>query len=221
MSIRLGVDLDGTLADLSSVYRDYERRLFGELAATPDERATEVSEKGRLKAARVAVRRRQAVWEAIRRTPDFWTLLPPIEGAAIAQLHEAATTKDWEVYFTTQRPATVGRSVQAQTRDWLATQGFPGACVLALNRSRGRLAAALDLDYLIDDLAQNCVDALSDSRCRPLLMVRSDDAEAKQAAARLQITVVRSMADALTVISRAGGEAPTPWRRLLRAVTGR
>ena len=29
MSLRIGVDLDGTLADLSSIYHEYEATLFG------------------------------------------------------------------------------------------------------------------------------------------------------------------------------------------------
>ena len=68
----------------------------------------------------------------------------------------------WEVFFITQRPATRGETVQRQTQRWLVAQGFDLPSVLVIAGSRGAAAGALRLDYHVDDLAQNCVDVLSD-----------------------------------------------------------
>lgn len=125
---------------------------------------------------------------------------------------------DWEVYFTTQRPVSAGRSVQAQSQAWLAEQGFPGACVLALRRSRGRIAHLLDLDFLIDDLAQNCVDVLADSRCRPLLMSREPDPAAEESARNLGIAVVRSMDEAIAHICAPAEPPRGGWARAMKAL---
>ena len=64
----------------------------------------------------------------------------------------------WEVFFITQRPFTDGETVQRQTQRWLVAQGFDLPSVLVLRGSRGAAAAALGLDYHVDDRPQNCVD---------------------------------------------------------------
>jgi hypothetical protein len=194
MSLRVGVDLDGTLADLGAAYREVGRRLFGSNFSDDTPTAADLP---RLKDARALGREQQQIWDVIRRTPDFWTYLPECDDGAVRRLYEAAASGGWEVYFTTQRPATAGRTVQAQSQAWLGAHGFPGACVLALKRSRGRVADLLDLDWLIDDLAQNCVDVIADSRCRPLLMIRRPEPETEATASRLRIEVVRSIDEAL------------------------
>jgi hypothetical protein len=84
--------------------------------------------------------------------------------------------------------------------------------------SRGKAALALDLDFLIDDLPRNCVDVVSDSRCRPLLVSRGSDPDVAATAARFNISVVRSVSDALDLLM-ANAPAPSDSRlsqRLLR-----
>ena len=51
-----------------------------------------------------------------------------------------------EVFFITQRPATVGQTVQRQTQYWLRQQGFDLPSVLVISGSRGAAAGALRLD---------------------------------------------------------------------------
>lgn len=221
MSLRIGVDLDGTVADLATIYRACALQLFGEATGddTPDDLdAALQDDKARLKAEHEESRRRRLIWDAVRRTDDFWMQLPPVEEGALARLYDAAVARNWEVYFTTQRPISAGRSVQAQSQAWLAEQGFPGACVLALRRSRGRIAHLLDLDFLIDDLAQNCVDVLADSRCRPLLMSREPDPAAEESARNLGIAVVRSMDDAIAHICAPAEPPRGGWARAMKAL---
>jgi hypothetical protein len=206
VSLRIGIDMDGTLADLSSIYHEYEERLFGSRSNEPaddgDNEAPEVSDKEKLKAAKVASRQRQVVWRAIRETPNFWTHLKALEPDAVRQLFAVATSRDWEVFFITQRPRTAGASVQAQTQKWLIEQGFETPSVLTLSGSRGKAAHALDLDFLIDDLPKNCIDVISDSKCRPLLILRDPNAEAEQTAGRMNIGVVRSVSAAIELLKQ-------------------
>lgn len=206
MSLRIGVDMDGTLADLSSVYHEYEETLFGarseDAAEEPDDEGAELSDKDKLKAAKLASKQREAVWRAIRQTSNFWTQLKPIEPDAVRALYAAMVSRDWEVFFITQRPKTAGASVQAQTQKWLVEQGFETPSVLTLSGSRGKAAHALDLDFLIDDLPKNCVDVISDSRCRPLLILREPNIPAEQTAARMNIGVVRSVSDAIDLLKQ-------------------
>lgn len=172
--LRIGCDLDGTLADLSSAYRQVEDRLQGDSDGI--------------------------VWDAIRNIDNFWLGLDPIEPGIVRRLHDLSRLARWEVFFVTQRPMTAGDSVQRQTQQWLINQGFDTPSVLTVPGSRGKAAHALDLDFLIDDLPRNCVDVASESRCRPLLVARTRDLDAEHTAARFKITVVRSVADALDVV---------------------
>jgi hypothetical protein len=205
MSLRIGIDMDGTLADLSTFYHEYEEALFGKRT---DDDADEVvgeevpSDKEKLKAAKEASKRREQVWRSLRHTTDMWTLLKPIEPNAVRDLQAAMAERNWEVFFITQRPKSAGASVQAQTQKWLIEHGFAAPSVLTLTGSRGKAAHALDLDFLIDDLPKNCVDVISDSRCRPILVLRQPDAKGEQTAKRMNIGIVRSVAEAIDLLKQ-------------------
>ncbi len=179
--LRIACDLDGTLADLSSAYRKVEGRLQSDSDGV--------------------------VWDAIRGIEDFWTTLEPLEPGVIRRLFELSQAGQWEVFFVTQRPNTSGETVQRQTQRWLMAQGFETPSVITVPGSRGRAALALDLDFLIDDLPRNCVDVVSDSRCRPLLVSRGSDPDVDATAARFKISVVRSVSDALDLLM---ANAPAP-----------
>ncbi len=229
MSLRIAFDLDGVLADLAGAYRAVERRLFGREdeaegdigtdspeppdGAPPDARADRRDEADRRAAAlAAAARRREQVWDAIASTRDFWTTLAPIEDGAVARLAALAARYGWEVVFVTQRPATAGETVQRQTQRWLAAQGFDLPSVLVVRGSRGALAAALGLDYLVDDTPQHCVDVRAESSAKPILIQRDPDPSRERTARGLGITVVRSVGEALDLLERAqeSGGRSTP-----------
>jgi hypothetical protein len=225
--LRIAFDMDGTLADLSTAYNEVEQSLFGSAdhegdAAGAENRnrqqqlegeaaAEEVAQKGepdetpaaRRIAARTATLHRERVWRAIEATPNFWTTLQPLEKDAIPRLFEVTGELNWEVFFITQRPATAGGTVQWQTHKWLVEQGFLTPSVIPLSGGRGRAAAALKLDYLVDDTPHNCVDVLSDSTARAILLVDPGDPVAESSARRLGIGVAHSMHEALDILVQA------------------
>ena len=69
-----------------------------------------------------------------------------------------------------------------------------------ISGSRGAAAGALRLDYHVDDSPQNCLDIVSDSRARPILIVPEPDAVTENSAKRLRIGVARSIAQALDIL---------------------
>jgi phosphoglycolate phosphatase-like HAD superfamily hydrolase len=202
VSLRIGIDLDGTLANLSKLYREVEQRFLAPESRTPEA----LTEKEQLKAARQGARQQSAVWKALQGTPDLWTRLEPLEDGAVRRLYECSVASNWEVFFITQRPKSAGASVQRQTQQWLVAQGFEYPSVLTLRGPRGKAAHALDLDFLLDDLAQNCVDVVSDSRCRPILVLREPDPTAEAAARQLRIGIVRSIHEAVDVLREPSPE---------------
>lgn len=238
--LRIGFDMDGTLADLSSAYVEIEGRLFGKRTAeheapSPEAREAEQHDEEGVPVAattgdnrRVIERRRSSggsghrdlVWRAIEETPNFWTMLKPLEPGAIRRLYQLAIEHNWEVFFITQRPATAGATVQLQTHTWLVEQGFATPSVIPLSSARGKCAAALQLDYLIDDTPQNCLDVLADSSTRAILLVHADDTIADTSARRLGIGTARSIHEVLDVLvqATAARNNPTLFEKLRKLV---
>jgi deoxypyrimidine-specific 5' nucleotidase type C protein (NT5C) len=214
MTLKIGFDMDGVVADFGSAYRALETRLFGSAETTragePGEEEERPPAASEASSSREERRRREAVWREIRSTPDFWTTLRPIQENAVRRIHEMMLANRWEVFFITQRPATAGDTAQRQTQRWLVAQGFDLPSVLVIAGSRGAAAATLRLDYHVDDLAQNCVDVLSDSRARPILIVRPGDDATARTARRLGIGVASSIDECLHILSEASMSGRDP-----------
>jgi hypothetical protein len=224
--IRVGFDMDGVLADFSTAFRQVEKSLFGAeskvAAEAPEVEAQQEDATVRQGVAAETRRRREAIWRAIHDTPDFWTTLKPHDPGAVRRIHAMMMRHGLEVFFITQRPSTLGQTVQRQTQFWLRQQGFDLPSVLVIGGSRGAAAGALRLDYHVDDSPQNCLDIVSDSRARPILIVPEPDPVTENSAKRLRIAVARSICQALDILehtlSGRAHEAPGLLDRLSRIV---
>ena len=94
MTLRVGFDMDGVVADFASAFRDIERDLFGAdtlwtrpSIATGRGTGTNAGPKPepgcqRERAANAVV---APIWDRIRATPDFWTTLKPTDPGAVRQ----------------------------------------------------------------------------------------------------------------------------------------
>jgi hypothetical protein len=214
MPLRIGFDLDGVLADFASAFHEIERRLFGSVPTLSAEEPGEEEEREAAASDRPDQgrdrSRRDAIWRQIRATPDFWTTLQPTDATAVSRIYELMMRYRWEVFFITQRPATQGDTVQRQTQRWLVGQGFDLPSVLVIGGSRGAAAGALRLDYHLDDSATNCLDVLSDSRARPILIVSSRDGSTARKARTLGIGVATSIGEALDILEQASAARRDP-----------
>jgi hypothetical protein len=231
MPLRIGFDMDGVIADFSLAFHEVEERLFGPgpgMSAGEPEKEEEAQTapaagpedaggqpmarpaREEVRTAREARRRREQIWQLIQSTPNFWASLQPIDPDAVRRIHALMLELRWEVFFITQRPTTDGDTVQRQTQRWLVEQGFDLPSVLVLGGSRGAAAGALRLDYHVDDSPQNCLDVLSDSRAKPILVVPDDDESTVASARNLGIATAPSIGACLDILQEAAAARSQP-----------
>ena len=134
-----------------------------------------------------------AIWDEVRRTENFWESLPETEPGIVSRIAAIAEERRWEVLFITTRPASGGDTTQRQSQRWLAARGFPLPSVFVAPGSRGKIAAALSLDLVVDDRAENCLDVKLDSGARAVLVSRDPGAQVTANASRLGIEVFPSV----------------------------
>ena len=185
MSLRIAFDLDGVVADMETELARCREKLFGADAASDP-----------------GVRRERKLWQHIESVENFWERLEELENGAVRRLAGIAGERAWEIIFITTRPASAGDTVQIQSQRWLIAKGFPLPSVYVVYGSRGKVAAALSLDVVVDDRLDNCLDVVADSTARPVLFVggRSTDEGLPATAERLGISTVRTMKECLQLL---------------------
>jgi hypothetical protein len=125
----------------------------------------------------------------------------------VARLAEVAVERRWEIAFLTKRPDTAGATAQVQTQRWLERNGFKLPSVFVVQGSRGRIASALGLDFVVDDRPENCLDVVVDSRARAILIWREDAGGLPANARRLGIGVAGSVGQCLDVLAEIDAAA--------------
>jgi len=232
VSLRIGFDLDGVLADMESELVRQAKLLFGDAIGAPDradapsdvrddaEPAGEPVERvPAVLKLRMTARQQRKLWKHVESIDDFWETLAEIEPGTIERLAALAVDRRWEIIFLTKRPPGAGRTPQRQTQRWLAAKGFDMPSVFVVQGSRGRIAAALDLDIVVDDRPENCLDVVVDSKARAILVWRAEENKLPPAALRQGIGVVRSTNECLGTLAQIDRDGPAQPRvvdRVLR-----
>ena len=120
----------------------------------------------------LTAREQSRLWRHVGTLDNFWLSLREIEPGAVKRLAAVAAAHRWEVIFLTKRPASAGVTAQVQSQRWLVSKGFERPSVYVVQGSRGLIAAALDLDVVVDDRHENCYDVVVDSGARAILVWR-------------------------------------------------
>jgi hypothetical protein len=205
VTLRVGIDLDGVLADFRSAFRTIASSVLrSELKGGEEELTADDVER---------------VWKTIASTHNWWVSVEAHEPEQIARLFRLARDKQWEIVFLTKRPPSGGDAVQYQTQWWLEQQGFLLPAVITVPGSRGELANALRLDILIDDLFVNCAEVVGASTTKALLLLRAGEPQAvRDHALTRGIGVVSTLQEAFDVLERLHQILPGRRGRLLRLV---
>ena len=205
--LRVAFDMDGVVADLTSALRSHSATLFGD--------SGEASEH------RLIGRRRRRLWDHVRSVENFWESLNEAVPGGVGRLAALVAERRWEVIFLTTRPETAGAPVQEQTQRWLMGHGFFCPSVFVVRKSRGAIAAALEIDVVVDDRPENCLDVVSESSARAILNWQRTTAAPAIALDRLRIDVVHGFTEALDRLTAIDStrHQPPPRRlsRLLQA----
>lgn len=204
MSLRIAFDLDGVLADMDSALAAHAEVLFGKTrigrAAPAPEPVIEASSNGPGPAPAhmdLTARQRRRLWRRVAGVENFWLTLQEIEAGSVKRLAAVATERRWQIIFLTKRPATAGLSAQVQSQRWLVEHGFERPSAYVVKGSRGLIAAALDLDVVVDDRPESCRDVIAESSARAILVWRNPSPQQSLAAQRLGIGVVRTVDECL------------------------
>ena len=233
MTLRIGCDLDGVLADMDSALAHHAQQLFGpvpaiqnprpageEQGATPSVRPEAVSGVAPLSIRRrLTDRQHRLLWRRVRAIDGFWELLAETEPGVVSRLCLLASERRWEVIFLTKRPATAGATAQVQSQRWLASKGFHLPSVFVVSGSRGLIATALGLDVVIDDRPENCIDIATESTARTIAVWRHSPAEAPTFLTSTGIDLVHAIDEcfeALLGIDATARKRPSALERLMR-----
>ena len=192
-------------------------------APDPDDAEVDPSE---LTPASLPLSRRQErqLWDEVTQIENFWETLDETEPGIIRRLADLARVRRWEMIFLTSRPRTAGDPVQVQSQRWLRAHGFELPSLFVVSTSRGKIAAALELDVVVDDRPENCLDIALDSKARAILIWRGEESGVSASARRLGIGGTASVAECLDLLIDAdvpegGATLMSRLRKLLRLKT--
>ena len=225
MPLRVGFDLDGTVADMFSALHREAVKLFGEevlrkaayQTSKPQEVRGEQSNQqessepkadddaapnAAMQELHLTSRQQSQLWDHVKKMENFWTTLPELEPGIISRIAKTAQERRWEVIFLTTRPATAGDLVQLQSQQWLAAHGFHYPSVFVVQRSRGKIADALHLDAFVDDRPENCLDIAVESKAKVILIWHGNPKNIPAGAKRMGVRVVTTISEALGVLEQ-------------------
>src|SRR5262245_4935552 len=226
MALRIAFDLDGVLADMEAELVRQATILFGDAVTTgavpaearppldaetakaaaddPQQAAAESAPDNvpPLLKLRMTARQQRRLWKHVESIENFWGTLNELEPGVIRRLGDIAARRHWEIIFLTKRPESAGETAQLQSQRWLQAHGFPLPSVYVVQGSRGRIAAALGIDIVVDDRPENCLDVVVDSKARAILVWRDDERNLPAAARRLGIGVVKTVAECLDILEQ-------------------
>lgn len=165
-SLKIGVDIDGVLADFNTAYINLLLKLTNEdkFPARPfDIPCWFYPEHFGYSKDQIS-----SVWDEIIINDTFWETLKPYADTAecIDLLHGRSIRGDY-VYYITSRPGTYAKQ---QTENWLKVNNSLRLSgwreyvpTVIITNEKGAAAKLLDLDYYIDDKIENCEDVASSS----------------------------------------------------------
>lgn len=152
--MRIGVDLDGVLANFESQFAPLLSSLSHIAFPLSDPNFPPVwdwPEHYGCSTAEV-----EAAWEIVVKDESFWARLAPFKDTTDADLTvlRHARAAGHEIYFITTR---LGVRCKEQSERWLYMQGYTNPTVI-VSRKKGPVAQGIELDLFVDDKPSNILE---------------------------------------------------------------
>jgi hypothetical protein len=234
MPLRIAFDLDGTIAEMNASLRKEAAAIFRPepRSSAPETAANSVQNAAGTEGAadtppdaddlRLSARQQMQLWDHVKKIENFWTTLAEVERGIVKRLAATAAERRWEVIFFTTRPSTAGDTTQVQSQRWLAKYGFRFPSVFVVQPSRGKIADAMQLDAVVDDRPENCLDIVLESKAKSILVWPRDPSDVPAGVVRMGVRVVASISEALDLLERYDDERKQPGVvRSIRKLLGR
>lgn len=153
--MRIGIDIDGVLADFVSAFRELVHQHTEVRMPPPSDTWPDVWDFHY--AAGVTKEQSNILWNDHIKPGPFLAALHAYPGAVEALMFLDQLSREGnDIYFVTSR---AGDMAKFYTEQWLNWHGYSRPTVIiAPDNSKGDLAAALKLEVFIDDKPENCVD---------------------------------------------------------------
>jgi hypothetical protein len=137
-----------------------------------------------------------------------WERLDEREPHGVARLAKVAADRRWEIIFLTEsrRESRLGEQLGAQR--WLESKGFTLPSVYVTSGSRGQIAAALNLDLVIDSRPEAAVDVVAESDARTILIWPAERGTLPPEARRPEINLARTFAECLDMLTAVDDPQP-------------
>lgn len=143
---RIGLDCDGVLADFSGRFIQMANFKYGLQLRPEDQHGWAHQSLG------LSDKQADELWTEIKRTQNWW--LSSLE--PMPDTHVLTYAKDkYRIYFITSRVPSAGLSLEDQTAMWIRRHFFIPNPTVIVSSHKGPLAAALNLDYFLDDRPEN------------------------------------------------------------------
>lgn len=167
--MRIGIDVDGVLADFVSAYQPLFVEVTGRNKFEPGDIDNPPSWNWPTDRGYTAEETRE-VWKRIFADPEFWLNLHtiPHEVETLQHYYDHIVDAGHEVTFITNR---AGIAPRLQTEQWLeeACGVFNPHVVIVGQGMKGHIAKAMELDCYVDDNYDNALDVILLSKARTYL----------------------------------------------------
>lgn len=200
---RLGVDIDGVLADFNRGYRRKLEEVSGKALLPDDE---EPPCWFWPEAVGYTKDEDDRAWDRIKSTPDFWFQLHPMPEVTLEPVLPTLfqmLQHGHEVYFPTSR---VGNNCWLQTYGWLQKYGMllPTMMICRDKQAKGLIAKSLDLTHFVDDMPENCYAVADHAPTTQVYMIRrryNSQPATIQTCYEKHITIIANMREFFTAVT--------------------
>ncbi len=198
--MRIGIDIDGVLADFNTAYIQRVIDVCGEDLFPP--RPFEIPCWEYPQHFGYSNESIKAVWAIIKADATFWERLPAYSytGEALFYLRKCIVRGD-DVYFITDRP---GVDAKGQTERWLKQFDVSEKSVshptVLISAKKGWIARGLGLHVYIDDKVENCEQVVTESPETLTLMLTQGWNKGRDVAGVERVEIVVGFADRLRAV---------------------